>query len=113
MTSGNLIFLDRDGVINVDYGYVSRSSDFDFIPELQKGWDFSRSWYKLIVITNQSGIARGLYTSEDYFRLLNIIVLILGPMELSSMVFIIALTIPVILVRLDLRNVIAVSHSLA
>ena len=71
MTSGNLaVFLDRDGVINVDYGYVSRSSDFDFIPGVTEGLRlFQDHGYKLIVITNQSGIARGLYTSEDYFRL--------------------------------------------
>ena len=68
MTSGHLaVFMDRDGVINVDYGYVSRSTDFDFIPGVIRALRlFQYHGYKLIVITNQSGIARGMYTSEDY-----------------------------------------------
>ena len=71
MTSGNhAVFLDRDGVINVDYGYVSRSTDFDFIPGVIEGLRrFQDHGFKLIVITNQSGIARGIYTSDDYYRL--------------------------------------------
>ena len=56
-------------MINVDYGYVSRSTDFDFIPGVIEGLRLSNHGYKLIIITNQSGIARGFYTSEDYRRL--------------------------------------------
>jgi D-glycero-D-manno-heptose 1,7-bisphosphate phosphatase len=63
------VFLDRDGVINVDRGYTHRVADFQFIrgsahalARLQSaGW-------RLVVVTNQSGIARGLYSSEDYER---------------------------------------------
>jgi D-glycero-D-manno-heptose 1,7-bisphosphate phosphatase len=63
------VFLDRDGVINVDRGYVHRIEDFEFVPgipfmlrELQlDGW-------RLVVVTNQSGIGRGLFTEDDYER---------------------------------------------
>ena len=61
------LFLDRDGTINVDYGYVYQPEKFDFIDGV---FDFCRraqeKGYKIIVITNQSGIARGYYTVSDY-----------------------------------------------
>ena len=64
------IFLDRDGVINVDHQYVSKIENFEFIPKtieaLKKA---SESDYRLIIITNQSGIGRGYYTLEDYKKL--------------------------------------------
>lgn len=63
-------FLDRDGVINIDRGYVSRIQGFTFMdgifPVLQ---DIASKGYALIVVTNQSGIGRGYYTQED-FRIL-------------------------------------------
>ena len=61
------VFLDRDGVINRDTGYVRRVEDFEFIagvvPALQ---EIQRRGYLLFVVTNQSGIGRGYYTLEDY-----------------------------------------------
>ena len=64
------VFLDRDGTINVDYGYVFRREDFRFTDGV---FEFCRQacehGYILIVITNQSGIARGYYTEEDYRNL--------------------------------------------
>ncbi len=64
------LFLDRDGTINVDNGYVCQPEKFrliDGIVELclkaqEKG-------YLIIVITNQSGIARGYYTDDDFHKL--------------------------------------------
>lgn len=60
------LFLDRDGTINVDYGYVYEPEKFDFIPGVV---DFCRwaqdAGYTIIVITNQSGVARGYYTEEQ------------------------------------------------
>ncbi len=61
------LFLDRDGVINQEIGrYVYRPEDFEFIPEI---FDLARSFYQqgylLIVITNQGGIAKGLYTVAE------------------------------------------------
>lgn len=63
------IFLDRDGVINKEIGYVFRVEDFvltdDIIPTLKK---LQAAGYIFIVITNQSGISKGLYTAEDVER---------------------------------------------
>ncbi len=60
------IFLDRDGVINVDTGYVFRWADFEFapgvVPALKK---LTGAGYPLVIITNQSGVARGYYTEQD------------------------------------------------
>lgn len=61
------VFLDRDGTINVDKGYVYRIADFEFLPGVIEGLKLLQATgYLLIVITNQSGIARGYYTVEDY-----------------------------------------------
>ncbi len=64
------LFLDRDGVVNVDHGYVSRQEDFVFRDDIL---DFCKSaqalGYKLFIITNQSGISRGYYSEEDYHLL--------------------------------------------
>ncbi len=64
------IFLDRDGVINVDTGYVGRWEDFSFTPEIfvfcQKAVE---KGYKLIVVTNQSGIGRGFFQKSDFLKL--------------------------------------------
>lgn len=61
------IFLDRDGTINIDTGYVYKIEDFRFIDGVIQGLKyFQDEGFLLIVITNQSGIARGYYTEEDY-----------------------------------------------
>ena len=64
------VFFDRDGVINVDHGYVSKISDFEFIDGAAATLaEFRRRGYLLILATNQSGIARGFYTEDDFFKL--------------------------------------------
>ncbi len=64
------LFLDRDGTINVDAGYVCRKEEFELIPGvLDLAREAARRGYLLIVCTNQSGIARGYYTEEDYRQL--------------------------------------------
>lgn len=61
------LFLDRDGVVNVDREYVHRIEDFEFIPAI---FDLCRSFqdlgYEIIIITNQAGIARGYYGERDF-----------------------------------------------
>jgi len=60
------LFLDRDGVINVDKGYVSRIADFEWIDGAANCIRTfnERGWF-VFVVTNQSGIARGYYTEAD------------------------------------------------
>lgn len=60
-------FLDRDGVINRDKAYVHRWEDFEFIPDAIEGMRrLQDAGYALVVVTNQSGIARGYYTEAQY-----------------------------------------------
>ncbi len=62
------IFLDRDGTIIEDSGYVYRIEELKFIQYVTEGLKkLQDTNYKLIIITNQSGIARGLYSEKDYF----------------------------------------------
>ena len=64
------LFLDRDGVINQDFGYVSKKENFEFFPEVmeialmatEKNWP-------IVVITNQSGIGRGLFSEQELLTL--------------------------------------------
>ena len=65
-----VIFLDRDGVINKEIGYLHKIKDFSFINGVFKACNYFQSvGYNLIIITNQSGIARGYYKEEDFYRL--------------------------------------------
>jgi len=64
------LFLDRDGIINVDHGYVFKSEQFDFVDGI---FDLCQQAmaknYRIFVITNQAGIARGYYSEQDFLRL--------------------------------------------
>ena len=61
------LFLDRDGVINLDHGYVSRIEDFQFVEGiLSLMLDAQERGYLPVIVTNQSGIGRGYYTREDF-----------------------------------------------
>lgn len=61
-----VVFLDRDGTINVDDGYVYKIADWQFTPQAPEALkSLQDAGYALAVITNQSGIARGLYTQEN------------------------------------------------
>ena len=61
------LFLDRDGIINIDHGYVSKIENFEFNEGI---FDFLhifiKKGYKLFIVTNQSGIGRNYYTQEDF-----------------------------------------------
>lgn len=66
------IFLDRDGTINKEVNYLYKPSDFFFIPGVEEAIKiFHDLGYFVIVITNQSGVARGYYTEEDILALHN------------------------------------------
>ena len=65
------VFLDRDGTINSDEGhyYIYKPEDFVFNPGVIEGLKrLQKAGYLLIVITNQGGIAKGIYTREDMFK---------------------------------------------
>lgn len=60
-------FLDRDGVINIDHGYTFKPEHFDFIDGVFDACRHLQNLgYLLIVVTNQSGIARGYYNEQDF-----------------------------------------------
>lgn len=65
------VFLDRDGVINREMeAYVFRSKDFEILPDVAAALSLlQKNGYLLIIITNQSGIGRGLYKKTDVERL--------------------------------------------
>lgn len=63
------VILDRDGVINLDKGYIHRIEDFELLPKVIDALRLIPPDFKLIVITNQSGIARGLYTEDQFLTL--------------------------------------------
>lgn len=62
----SVIFLDRDGVLNVDINYLHRKEDLVWIEGVVEGLRYAASLgYEFIVVTNQSGVARGIYTEDD------------------------------------------------
>lgn len=64
------LFLDRDGVINVDHGYVHRPDQFEFIEGIFELCSKAiRLNYLIIVVTNQAGIGRGYYTEQQFHEL--------------------------------------------
>ena len=64
------LFLDRDGIINVDHGYVYKQDNFEFKKGIfQLCQQAQKKGYIIIVITNQSGIARGYYSEQDFLAL--------------------------------------------
>jgi len=70
--SPRALFLDRDGVINVEINYLHKIDEARFIPGI---FDLCRTaqqlGYRLIIVTNQAGIAHGIYTEQQYFQLMD------------------------------------------
>ncbi len=66
------LFLDRDGVINIDIGYVHKIEEFSFIDGI---FDLvaaaKKAGYLVIIVTNQAGIGRGYYSEEDFHALMH------------------------------------------
>lgn len=64
------IFLDRDGTLNIDYGYVHDIDHFHFIEgSIEALKALQEMEYALVLVTNQSGIARGYFTEEEFNQL--------------------------------------------
>ena len=65
LTNDRAVFLDRDGTINVEKEYLHRPEEFEFIPGAPEAIRLLRSaGFRVIVVTNQSGVARGYYDEE-------------------------------------------------
>ena len=70
MSLRSALFLDRDGVINVDHAYVYKQENFEFVDGIFELCRAARAQgYELIVVTNQAGIGRGYYTEADFAQL--------------------------------------------
>ena len=70
MSKIKVVFLDRDGVINIDKSYVYKIEDFEFCEDIFRLCKhFNKLGYELVIITNQSGINRGYYTQKDFYKL--------------------------------------------
>ncbi len=66
------LFLDRDGVINVDHAYVYKQESFEFIEGIFELTRRARELgYLVLVVTNQAGIGRGYYSEEDFLVLMD------------------------------------------
>ena len=66
------IFLDRDGIINKESGYLYKIVDFQFINGVFEACqNFNQLGYQIIIVTNQSGISRGYYTEIDFQKVTN------------------------------------------
>ena len=64
------VFLDRDGTLNVDKGYVHRIEDWEWIPgAIDAIAALKKAGFLVIIITNQAGLARGYYDEADMTNL--------------------------------------------
>ena len=60
------VFLDRDGTINVDKGYIRRVEDLEFLPGALAGLQMLYGGHKMLfVVTNQAGVAKGKCSEEE------------------------------------------------
>lgn len=65
--SQKALFLDRDGVINIEKNYLYKIEDFEFMDGIFSLCHyFQKQGFKIFVVTNQSGIARNYYSESDF-----------------------------------------------
>jgi len=78
------VFLDRDGTINIDSGYINNPDDFDLIPRALDGLVLLQAaGFKLFIVSNQSGIARKLITHAQLKAVHDKLASLLSPHNLS------------------------------
>ena len=65
------VFLDRDGTINEDAGYICTLDELKFIPRAFDAMRMLQEKHDLFIVTNQSGVARGFFTEEDLVKFQN------------------------------------------
>ena len=72
MSKVKAIFLDRDGIINIDKGYVYLQNDFIFNPDIFDVLKYlQKKDFQFFIVTNQSGIGRGIFSEQDFLNLNN------------------------------------------
>ncbi len=82
------LFLDRDGVINEEVSYLYKPEDVLLVDGILPLCRLAQSLgYKLVVVTNQAGIARGLYTEADFHAVMDRIRTLLHPITLDAIYF--------------------------
>ena len=92
-TLNKVVFLDRDGTLNEEVNYLHKTGDMKLLPGVPQALKkLKDAGYKLIVVTNQAGVARGYYTEEDV-KILHQYMNQLLEKEPRSMLFITAPTI--------------------
>jgi D-glycero-D-manno-heptose 1,7-bisphosphate phosphatase len=70
LTRRRALFLDRDGVINVERGYVGQRESFEFVDGIFELCKHAKNLgYLIFVVTNQAGIGRGYYSEQDFLSL--------------------------------------------
>ena len=75
MLGNRALFLDRDGVINKDYGYISKVSDIDFVDGIFPLVRYANELgFLVLIITNQAGVAHGYFEKTNFHKLMNWIV---------------------------------------
>lgn len=74
MNENKAIFLDRDGTLNKDSGYVHKIEEFELLPGVIEGLKLLQDEFLFIIITNQSGIGRGYYTVDDFHAFNNLLI---------------------------------------
>ncbi len=63
---GTAVFLDRDGTVNVDYGFVAKPEDVKLLPGVVEAIrELNQAGIPVFIISNQSGVGRGYYTADD------------------------------------------------
>ena len=66
------VFFDRDGVLNVEKGYVYKISDFEWVEGAKEAIKYlNEAHYLIFVVTNQSGISKNLLNWSDYHNVIN------------------------------------------
>ncbi len=70
-----IIFLDRDGVLNIERGeYTFKEEDVQLVPDLLEALSlFSKNGFEFIIISNQGGISKGIYSKTDVINVENIL----------------------------------------
>lgn len=83
MSKNKAIILDRDGVLIEDKDYSYKIEDLKILPGVIEGLKYLRKYYIFFIVTNQSGIGRGYYTLEDFFKYNNHLISILNENDIK------------------------------